>query len=192
MENINNLSKNENYKLFCNIYEECCQMKMVYNQQKSRFVDEKFEEQSQNYINITNAKLDFIYRIIIPSVDDSLKYDKSIVQNLIDLIKNQNFSPKEIIKYAEIQNINCTIKILELLIINNILFNLNEEDNLKLILYIINNKYNKNPKANNYSISISLFDSIYGADFSQTEQIKSQFHLLIEIIIDKYILNNNN
>ena len=192
MENINNLSKNENYKLFCNIYEECCQMKMVYNQQKSRFVDEKFEEQSQNYINITNAKLDFIYRIIIPSVDDSLKYDKSIVQNLIDLIKNQNFSPKEIIKYAEIQNINCTIKILELLIINNLLFNLNEEDNLKFILYVINNKYNKNPKANNYSISISLFDSIYGADFSQMEQIKSQFHLLIEIIIDKYILNNNN
>ena len=184
-------SDNEDYKLFCDIYEESCQMKMVYNQEKSRFIDEKFEEQSQNYINITMAKLDFIYEIIIPSFDESLKYDKSIVKNLIDLIRNQNFSPKEIIKYSEIQNLNCNIKVIELLIINNLLINLSEEENLRFILYIINNKYNKNNNSNNYSIPISLLDSIYGSDFSQMEQVKNQFHLLLDTIINRYIKNNN-
>ena len=192
MDNFKNITTNENYKLLRNIYEECCQMRIVYNHEKSRFIDEKFEEQSKNYIDITNAKLDFIYKIIIPSFDEGLKYDKSIIKSLIDLIKNKNFSPQEIIKYSEIQNLNCIIKNIELLIINNLLINLNEEDNLKFILYEINDKYNKSSIKDNYSISISLFDSIYGADFLQMEKIKNQFHLLIEIIIDKYILNNKN
>ena len=188
---IQNCQLNENYKLFYEIYEECCKMKMVYNQEKNRFVDEKFEEQSQNYINLTMAKLEFIYKIIIPSFDETLKYDKSIVNSLIDLIKNQNFSPKEIIEYSEIQNLNCSIKLIELLIINNLLINLKEEENLRFILYRINDKYNKNLNNTNYSISISFFDFIYGADFSKMEQVKNQFHLLIEIIIDKYISNSN-
>ena len=187
-----NITINEDYKLLCSIYEECCQMKMVYNQEKIRFSDEKFEEQSQNYINTTMSKLDFIYKIIVPSYDESLKYDKSIVKNLIDLLKNQSFNPKDIIKYSEIQNLNCKIKVTELLIINNLLINLNEEDNLKFILYIINERYNKNSKSNNYSISMSLLDSIYGADFAQIEKVKNQFHLLIDIISDKYIINKNN
>ena len=190
IENVENCQTKPDFKLFCEIYEECCKMRMVYNQEKSRFVDEKFEEQSQNYINVTMAKIDFIYKIIIPSFDESLKYDKTIVGNLIDLIKNENFNPKEIIKYSEIQNLNCNIKLIGLLIINNLLTNLKDEESIKFILYIINDKYNKNNKNNNYSISMSLFDSIYGADFSQMEQVKNQFHLLIEIIIDKYILNN--
>jgi hypothetical protein len=63
-------------------------MKMVYNQEKSRFVDEKFEEESQNYFKVTFAKLDFLYKIIIPSFNENLKYDKSIVQNMIELIKD--------------------------------------------------------------------------------------------------------
>jgi hypothetical protein len=186
------MSANENYKFFCDIYEECCQMKMVYNQEKSRFIDEKFEEQSQDYIKVTTAKIDFIYKIIIPSFDESLKYDKFTVRHLINLIKDKNFSPKEIIKYYEIQNLNCTIKVIELLIISNLLLNLKTEENLKFILYIINNKYNKNSKENNYSISMSLLDSIYGANYSKVEQVKNHFHLLIDIIIDNYILNKNN
>ena len=181
---------NENYKFFLEIYEESCQMKMVYKEEKSRFIDEKFEEQSQNYFTITMAKLNFIYKIIIPSFDESLKYDKSIVKRLIDLIRNQNFSPKEIIKYSEIQNLNCNIKVIELLIINNLLINLNDEENLRFILYIINDKYNKDNNCNNYSIPISLLDSIYGSDFSQMEQVKNQFHLLLDIILSKYIKNS--
>ena len=192
MSDTKDISANENYKFFCDIYEECCQMKMVYNQEKSRFIDEKFEEQSQDYIKITMAKIDFIYKIIIPSIDESLKYDKLTVRNLINLIKDKNFSPKEIIKYYEIQNLNCTIKVIELLIISNLLLNLNTEENLKFILYIINNKYNKNSKENNYSISMSLLDSIYGANYYKVEQVKNHFHLLIDIIIDNYILNKNN
>ena len=192
IEDINKSRTNEDYKLFCDIYEECCQIKMVYNQEKSRFVDVKFEEQSQNYINKTMEKLDFIYKIIIPSFDETLKYDKSTMKNLFDLIKNEKFNPKEIIKYSEIQNLNCNIKLIQFLIINNLLINLKEEENLKFLLYIINDKYNKNDEANYYSISMSLFDSIYGADFSQMDQVKNQFHLFIDIIIDKYILNNKN
>ena len=191
MSDTKDMSANENYKFFCDIYEECCQMKMVYNQEKSRFIDEKFEEQSQDYIKVTTAKIDFIYKIIIPSFDESLKYDKFTVRYLINLIKDKNFSPKEIIKYYEIQNLNCTIKVIELLIISNLLLNLNSEENLKFILYIINNKYNKNSKENNYSISMSLLDSIYGANYSKVEQVKNHFHLLIDIIIDNYILNKN-
>ena len=186
-----NITVNEDYNRFCEIYEGCCQMKFVYNQEKSRFADDKFEEQSQNYINTTMDKLDFLYKIIIPSFDENLKYDKLIVKNLIDLIKNQNFSPNEIIKYSEIQNLNYKIKVIELLIINNLLLNLNGEDSLRFILYVINERYNKNSKSNNYSISMSLLDS-YGADFAQMEQVKNQFHLLIDIIIDKYITNKNN
>ena len=185
-----NITINDDYTRFCEIYEACCQMKIVYNQEKSRFADDKFEEQSQNYINTTMDKLDFIYKIIIPSFDENIKYDKLIVKNLIDLIKNQNFSPKETIKYSEIQNLNYKIKVIELLIINNLLLNLNGEDSLRFILYIINERYNKNSISNNYSISMSFLDS-YGADFAQIEQVKNQFHLLIEIITDKYIMNKN-
>ena len=192
MSDTKDISANENYKFFYDIYEECCQMKMVYNQEKSRFIDEKFEEQSQDYIKVTMAKIDFIYKIIIPSFDESLKYDKSTVRHLINLIKDKSFSPKEIIKYYEIQNLNCTIKVIELLIISNLLLNLKTEENLKFVLYIINNKYNKNSKVNNYSISMSLLDSLYGANYSKVGQVKNHFHLLIDIIIDNYILNKNN
>ena len=61
-------------------------MKFVFNQEKSRFSDEKFEEQSQNFINTNMDKLEFIYKIIIPSFDESLKYEKDVVFNLIGLI----------------------------------------------------------------------------------------------------------
>ena len=111
---------------------------MVYNQEKSRFADENFEEQSENYFKVTNAKLDFLHKIIIPSFNENLKYDKYIVQNLIELIKNENFDPIELLKYSEIQNINCTFIAIELLIINNLLLNLNDEENIKLILHVVN------------------------------------------------------
>ena len=185
-------NKNEDYKLFLEIYEKCCQMKMVYNQEKSRFVDEKFEEQSENYFKVTNAKLDFLHKIIIPSFNENLKYDKYIVQNLIELIKNENFDPKELLKYSEIQNINCTFIAIELLIINNLLLNLNDEENIKLILHVVNDIYNKNKEHNRYSISVSVLDSIYGADYSQMLQVKNHFHLLIGIIIEKFICNKSN
>jgi len=48
-------TETEDYTLFLDIYEKCSQMKMVYNQEKSRFVDEKFEEQSQKYFKVTSA-----------------------------------------------------------------------------------------------------------------------------------------
>ena len=184
-------SQNEDYTLFLDIYEKCCQMKMVYNQEKSRFIDEKFEEQAENYFKVTNAKLDFLYKIIIPSFNENLKYDKNIVQNLIELIKNERFDPKELLYYSEIQNINCNYKVIEFLIINNLLLNLNDEENIKLILHIVNDIYNKNKENNKYSISESLLDSIYGADYSQMQQVKNQFHLLIGIILEKYIYNKN-
>ena len=185
-------SENEDYTLFLDIYEKCSKMKMIYNQEKSRFVDEKFEEQSQNYFKVTSAKLDFLYQIIIPSFNENLKYDKYIVQNLIELIKNESFNPKELLQYSEIQNINCNIKVIEMIIINNLLLNLKDEENIKLILHTINDLYNKNKENSNYSISMSLLDSIYGADYSQMQQVKNQFHLLIGIILEKYIKNKNN
>ena len=79
-----------------------------------------------------------------------------------------------------------------MLIINNLLLNLNDEDNIKLILHMINDIFNKNEENTNYSISISLLDSIYGADYSQMQQVKNHFHLLIGILIEKYINNKNN
>ena len=185
-------TETEDYTLFLDIYEKCSQMKMVYNQEKSRFVDEKFEEQSQKYFKVTSAKLNFLYKIIVPSFNENLKYDKYIVQNLIELIKNENFNPKELLQYSKVQNINCNFKVIEMLIINNLLLNLNDEENIKLILHMINDIFNKNEENTNYSISMSLLDSIYGADYSQMQQVKNHFHLLIGILIEKYINNKNN
>ena len=182
-------TQNEDYNLFLDIYEQCYQMKLVYNQEKSRFIDEKFEEQAENYFKTTNDKLNFIYKIIIPSFNENLKYDKTIVQNLIELIKNNDFDPKVVLKYSEIQNIHCTLKVIELLIINNLLLNLTDEENIKFVLCIINDLFNKNIENNKYSISISLLDSIYGADYSKMQQVKNQFHLLIGIIVEKYCNN---
>ena len=185
-------TKNENYNLFLDIYEKCCQMKMVYNQEKSRFLDDKFEEQSERYFKVTFGKLNFLYKIIIPSFNEKLKYDKSIVQSLIELIKNENFDPKDLLKYSELQNINCTIKEIELLIMDNLLLNLIDEENIKLILHTINDLYNKNKEDNKYSSSMSLLDSIYGADYSKMQQVKNYFHLLIGIILEKFIFDKTN
>ena len=184
-------SQNENYNFFLEIYEKCSQMKLVYNQEKSRFIDEKFEEESEKYFKVTFTKLNILYKIIIPSFNENLKYDKYIVQNLIDLIKSETFDPKELLKYSEFQNINCTLKEIELLIINNLLLNLNDEENIKFILHIINEIYNKNKENNRYSIFMSVLDSIYGADYSQMQQVKNYFHLLIGILLEKFILNKN-
>ena len=183
--------ENEDYSLFLDIYEKCSQMKMVYNQEKSRFVDEKFEEQSQKYFKITNTILDFLYKIIVPSFNENLKYDKYIVQNLIELIKNESFHPKELLQYSKVQNINCNFKVIEMLIVNNLLLNLKDEENIKLILHMINDIFHKKEENTNYSISMSLLDSIYGADYSQMQQVKNHFHLLIGIILEKYINNKS-
>ena len=62
----------------------------------------------------------------------------------------------------------------------------------KLILYVVNDIYNKNKEHNRYSISVSVLDSIYGADYSQMLKVKNHFHLLIGIIIEKFICNKSN
>ena len=50
----------------------------------------------------------------------------------------------EIKIYSQVQNLNLQIKLLELLIINNLILYLNNENNIILILDFINKSKNKN------------------------------------------------
>ena len=176
----------DNYPLFLSLYGESMKIKKSYDTHRSQFNDDNFEEDNRKYFSINIEKIEFLYNNIIPSDDLNLKPNISIIKNLIELLDNNNIGIPEIIQYSKVQNISLQIKLMELSIINNLLSCLNNENNIILLL-----NYIKNKKHYNNDNLYSFFDNTYCSDYFNLEKLKKQFHVFLNILIDK-ITNDKN
>ena len=184
--NINKIRLLDNYSLFYSFYEESAKIKGVYHKHKSNFKDSNFDEENKKFFNDNYEKINFLFDCIIPCDDYDIKPNTNIIKNLTDIIDNYNIGIYEIIKNAQIQNINAQIKFIELSIINYLLLYINDESNIILILNFIYKKMR-----NSHNIFFSIFDNIYGADYYNLEKLKYNFHLFLKIIVDKAINKQN-
>ena len=184
--NINKIQSLENYQLFFSFYEASYKIKDIYQKHKSKFNDTNFEEENKKYFDDILHKIEFLFNNIIPNDDFTIKPNTSIIKQLINLLDNNNIGIYEIEQYSLIQNINTQIKLIELLIVNNLLFYLNKESNIVLILSYLSKKMRKKNDIIN-----SIFDNTYGTNYSFMENMKNQFHLFIKIILFKIINQNN-
>ena len=175
-----NKTEDYNYNLFYPIYEESNKLILLFYEKKFEFNN---EEKSENeFLKKNEIILDFLYDIIYPSDSKNLEPNSFIAKNVLYLIKTKNFEIKEIKKYCEIQNINCEIKYIELMIMSNLLNSLQNETNIAFLLQLIGEKIRK-------SKSNSFFDKTMGADYLILEKLKHQFHILISHLINKYLKN---
>ena len=175
-KNINQIQNLENYSLFYSFYEESFKVKDIYQKYKNEFKNSNFEEENKKYFENNLMKIDFLYKSLVPNNDKIIKPNTQIIKDLIELIDN-NIGITEIIQYSKIHNIIVDSKIIEIIIINNLLLHLNNEFNMSLILNLINKK-----KSNSNNISYSLFDDIDVADFYKVEQLINQFNLFLNIL----------
>ena len=185
IEQLNNIHK---FALFYSIYEEACNIKKIFNSDKKKINNENYEEELKNLNDFYKdfiLIIDFLYDIIIPSEND-IQPDNIIVNNILELIENKNFEIIEFKKYCEIKNIICGIKLVELLIINNLLLTLKNETNISFLLYLICGKIRKSQNK-----SYSFFDKTNGADYFVLEKLKHQFQLMLCYLSMKYIENEN-
>ena len=185
--NIEQIRKIDNYSLFYSFYEESFKIKSVYHEHKKYFNDSNYDEENKNFFNKILEKIDFLNNNIIPNDDFTIKPNVSIIKNLIEIIDNSNLEINDIIQYFRLQNINSQISIIELNIINNLLFNLTNEENIKLILNIICRKMRQS-----HNILSSIFDNTYGVDYFNMEKLKQEFHLFLNILSNKIINEQNN
>ena len=176
-EIINKIKKNKNYSLFYSFYETSTNIKIIYHKHKSNFNDSTFDKDMKEYFDDIFNKIDFLYNIIVPSDDNSLQSNISIINKLLDLIENNNIKINEIKQYSKLQNIIAKIKLTELSIINNLLFSLNNSDSITFLLYLVSKKIR-----NKYNKLNSFFDNIYGADYFIMEKLKYRFHLFLQIL----------
>ena len=160
-EKINDIKTIKNYTLFYSFYETSSKMKLVYHKHKSNFNETNFENELKEYFDKVSININFLYDIIVPSDDNSLQPNISIINQLLDLIENNSIKINEIKEYFELQTIVAKIKLIELSIINNLLFSLNNSDNIIFLLYLVSKKIR-----NKYNKLNSFFDNIYGADTS--------------------------
>jgi len=158
--NIEKIRKLDNYSLFYSFYEESYKIKSIYHEHKKYFNDSNYVEENKNFFNKVLEKIEFLNDNIIPNDDFTIKPNISIIKNLIEIIDNSSLEINDIIQYFRLQNINTQINIIELNIINNLLFNLTFEENIKLILDIICRKMRPS-----YNILNSIFDNTYGVDY---------------------------
>ena len=185
--NINKIKLFDNYSLMLSFYEESYKITGIYHKHKNRFSDSNFNSENKKFFELNNEKIDFLYDIIIPCDDFTIKPNTSIIKNLIELIDDKSIGIYEIIQNSRIQNISSQIKIIEFIIINNLLLHLNSEDNMILILNVINKKIH----LSNNSLN-SIYDNIYGADYFNLEKLKNQFHFFMNILSYKLLNNKNN
>ena len=174
----------KNYSLFYSFYETSSKMKLIYHKHKSNFNDSNFENEVKEYFDELSKNINFLYNIIVPSDDNSLQPNISIINLLLDLIENNNIKIDEIKQYSKLQTFVAKIKLIELSIINSLLFSLNNCDNIIFLLYLVSKKIR-----NKYNKLNSFFDNIYGADYFLMEKLKYKFHLFLQILSNK---NNNN
>ena len=150
-EIINKIKKNKNYSLFYSFYETSTNIKIIYHKRKSNFNDSTFDKDMKEYFDDIFNKIDFLYNIIVPSDDNSLQPNISIINKLLDLIENNNIKINEIKQYSKLQNIIVKIKLTELSIINNLLFSLNNSDSITFLLYLVSKKIR-----NKYTLNITI------------------------------------
>ena len=178
-ETILRIKKNANYKLFYSFYESSSKMKLIYGKQKNNFDPSNFQKDEEKYFNDIFQKIDFIYNNVIPISSDDNKTipNTSIISNILNIIENKDLDLNEIIKYSQIQSINSQIKLLELIIINNLLSNLNNEKNVSFLLNLICGKIRQAQNKLN-----SFFDKTLGVDYFIMDKLKCQFHFLLHIL----------
>ena len=184
-DDINKIRNLNNFNLFYSIWADCSKIRTVFNEQKNLIseVNQKdFEEQLNKYIKDTIGKADFIYQIIVPVNSDQRSYDSIIVEKLIELLKNENFGIEGLKKYSKSQNTKCYNKFYTLSLINSLLFICSKEKNINLILYNLNKLFRIGGKI------VSFSDDLLGVDYLLSDNVKNQFHILLDIIEDK-ILN---
>ena len=95
------------------IYEKSISLYGLY---KSYLKTENKEINEENYLK----RLKILDEIIVPSDDNDIKFDKvkfeNIINKIIQLFRPKHFNQEEIQEYSQVQNINCQIKLIELLI----------------------------------------------------------------------------
>ena len=186
-EKIKDIQLIKNYSLFFSFYETSSKMKIIFHKQKSNFNESTFEKEEKEYFDDIFKKVEFLSNIIVPSNDNSIQPNTSIINSLLDLIENNNIKLNDIKQYSKLQNIVAKIKLIELSIINNLLLSLNNENNITFLLYLVFKKIrNKNNKLN------SFFDNIYGADYFIIEKLKHRFHLFLQILSNKNFDSHKN
>ena len=111
-------------------------MKIIFHKQKSNFNESTFEKEEKEYFDDIFKKVEFLSNIIVPSNDNSIQPNTSIINSLLDLIEN-NIKLNDIKQYSKLQNIVAKIKLIELSIINNLLLSLNNENNITFLLYVV-------------------------------------------------------
>ena len=110
--NIEEIESLENFEEMFSLYKESFKMASIYDIEKNKFIEKEFEEEVKKYIDNINKKLDFIDDVISSKIkkENNILPKISIIENIFILLKQlENIEIQEIIKYSEIQNINCII-----------------------------------------------------------------------------------
>lgn len=176
----NKVKSLKNYHLLYTFYEESSKMKLRYHKDKSSFKESNFEEVENNYFKQNLEKIEFFYNNTIPADNKTLKPNISIIKNIIELLMNKDVELNDIKIFSKIQNISCQTKLLELIIINNLLLNLNNENNISFLIFLICKKLKD--KLNIF------FDKTYCVDYFILEKIKKELHILLYIYLIKIII----
>ncbi len=172
----------ENFEEMFSLYKESFKMTSIYDIEKNKFIEKEFEEEVKKYIDNINKKLDFIDDVISSKIkkENNILPKISIIENIFILLKQlENIEIQEIIKYSEIQNINCVIILNQMKLIKDLLIKTKNEKNLSFLLIIMNQKIRMN-----HNKGIINFDYIYGANYYLMEKLIKEFHEIIEIIYD--------
>ena len=185
-ENLYKIQSIKNFSLFYSFYETSSKIKLIYHKHKSSFIESEFVKAEKKYFDENNKKIEFLYNIIVPCDDSNIQPNISIINNILDLVENKDIELDEIKQFSFIQNISCQVKLIELIIINNLILSLSSENN---IIYLLNLICRKIRQANNKLNS--FFDNTYGADYYIMEKLKYQFHMLLHILSYKNINGKN-
>ena len=185
-ENFSKIQSIKSFSLFYSFYEASCRIKIIYHKYIGKIKESAFVEEEKNFFEKINKKIEYLYNIIVPSDDNSIQPNISIINNILDIIGNEDIELEEVRKFTQLQNISCEVKLFELIIINNLLLCLNSENNIIFLLNLICRKIRQvNNKLN------SFFDNTYGADYFIMEKLKNQFHIFLRILSYKIINGKN-
>ena len=184
IEDNNNIIKIEsldNYQLFYSLYESSYNIKKLYDNEKNGFNFSKIEEESKKFVDKNLEKLNFIYDIIIPNENEENMKNKTIIEDILNLLKSlKDIEIDEIKIYSNVQNIFCQIIENDLKLFNNLLNKLKREENLVFLLNLMNKKYRQS-----HNIRKPFFDNIYGANYLMIDELKKEFHEILKNIFIK-------
>ena len=171
----------ENFADIYKLYTSCFKMSSIFDVERNKFIYNEFEKEVDKYIDNINTKLNFIDKVISSNIQDknNILPGISIIDNIFNLLKQlENKEIQEIIKYSEIQNINCNIMIKQLELIQELLKSIKKENNLSFLLNLMNQKIRMN-----HSKGRVIFDDIYGSKYSMIANLTSKFHEIIKITL---------